>query len=255
MLLSLTISEWIDSIATIAALITAVITFFTVVEVRRQRENSYHPEVNIANFQFYVYRYDKELDADDDNIYLYYSKSKLLSSTSIQGYNELAIEINNIGLGVAKRLFWSWEVDIYELCRSLECEDEKLVRWIIDSGDLNVIIDRLNIHWIYPLGEVNEGGYFNFILPYSIENRKNEIVLPSYFLDLFWIYKIKSFLCRVDNEMKEYPPIKLHLSYTDMHGKEIYKTFLIHLGYNFIASPFVEQSELGLFRVVVLEVV
>jgi hypothetical protein len=117
-----TTSDWISSIAAIAALLTAIITLFTVLEIRKQREHSYHPEINVANFQFYVYRYDKDFteEEEDDNIYLYYSKRKLEASEPKSGYNELTVDINNIGLGVAKRVFWEWEIDIYELCKSLK---------------------------------------------------------------------------------------------------------------------------------------
>ncbi|RYE38418.1 MAG: hypothetical protein EOP48_27135 [Sphingobacteriales bacterium] len=255
MTLLFTTSEWINSIATIAALLTAIITLFTVIEIRKQREHSYHPEINVANFQFYVYRYDKDLeeDEDDENTYLYYTKNKLEASVPKRGYNELTVDVNNIGLGVAKRVFWEWEIDIYELCKSLQCRDKQLIKWFIDNGDLNITVEKVKVDWIFDLGEENLGGYFNFVLPYSIENRKNEIKLPSYFLDLFWLYKIKTFLCENEAEDKEYPPMQLHISYTDMHGKEIRKTLLIYLEYSFISNPLIEQPELALFRTVILE--
>jgi hypothetical protein len=72
-------------------------------------------------------------------------------------------------------------------------------------------------------------------------------------MDLFWLYKLKTFLCENEIEGKEYPPMQLHIGYTDMHGKEIRKTFLIYLEYSFISSPFIEQPELALFRTVILE--
>lgn len=71
-----TITDWINSIAAIAALITAIITFLTVVEIKKQREHSYHPDISVSNFEFYVYRYDKELNDDEDNsMYLYFVSS------------------------------------------------------------------------------------------------------------------------------------------------------------------------------------
>ena len=57
-------SDWISLITAIAALITAIVALITINEVRKQRQHSYQPDLDIANIDFYVYRYDK--DEEDD---------------------------------------------------------------------------------------------------------------------------------------------------------------------------------------------
>ena len=58
-------SNWISLITAIAALITASVTLITINEIRKQRQRSYHPDLDIANFDFYVYRYDKDEEDDE----------------------------------------------------------------------------------------------------------------------------------------------------------------------------------------------
>jgi hypothetical protein len=45
----------------------------------------------------------------------------------------------------------------------------------------------------------------------------------------------------------------LHIGYTDIHDKEINKTFLVYLNYSFIANPTSEQIELAKFKLQIIE--
>ncbi|CAM4250668.1 hypothetical protein [Flavobacterium terrigena] len=124
-----TVSDWINFISAISALLTAAVTFITVREIKKQREHSYHPDINIANFEFYVYKYDidEEENEEEENIFsLYYSSKKLSEMDPKRGYNELTIDISNIGLGVAKQVSWNWFVDFNEIQKTLQSSKKNL---------------------------------------------------------------------------------------------------------------------------------
>lgn len=247
-------SDWINSISAISALLTAVVTLITVREIKKQREHSYHPDINIANFEFYVYRYDKDEDDENDMFSLYYSTKKLSEIDPKSGYNELVIDISNIGLGVAKQVSWNWHVDFNGIQKVLESGKKKpFVKYVIAKDEVSISSKKVNVDWLYFIGEENFGDFFNFILPYSIENRKNEIRIPSSFIDLYWLYKAKEMIVDNHRSEMEYPPLYLVVNYTDIHGKEIEKTFLLHLAWSFMSNPNTEKSELAKFRFEIVE--
>lgn len=248
-----TLPDWINSISAIAALITAIVTFVTVREMKRQREHSYHPDINIANFEFYAYKYDQE-EEDDENIFsIYYSIDKLAESAPKTGYNELTIDINNIGLAVAKQVYWQWFVDFEEIKGVLKQGKNKFIEFDIFEDHISVTAKKINVEWFYLSEEENFSDYFSFILPYSVENRKNTIRIPSSYLDLYWLYRAKEIL--IDNHSSEskYPPLQLYLKYTDIHGKEIKKSFLLFPRWDFVSNPLNFPSELAKFRFEITE--
>ena len=106
-------SDTISLITAIAALITAIVTLITINEVRKQRQHSYLPDLDIANIDFYVYRYDNDEknDEHEDFIYLYYTKDKLDENAKISGFNELLLDLSNTGYGAAKEVTWKWSFD------------------------------------------------------------------------------------------------------------------------------------------------
>ncbi len=251
-----TVADWINSLAAISALVTAIVTWITVREIRKQREHSYHPDINIANFDFYVYKYDltEEEKVEGEIFSLYYSLKQLSETDPKRGYNELVISINNIGLAVAKNISWAWSIDFEGIGHALKSEEEDFINYTLKDKDLAVECNKLGVDWFYFINEENGNNYFNFILPYSIENRKNEIKIPASFLDLYWLYKSKEVL--IDNHFAPipYPPLQLHVKYTNMHSKEIEKTFLLFLEWSFVSNPLNEQNEMAKFRIEIQEV-
>ncbi|CAM4250559.1 hypothetical protein [Flavobacterium terrigena] len=55
------------------------------------------------------------------------------------------------------------------------------------------------------------------------------------------------------NSKMEYPPLYLVVKYTDIHAKEIEKTFVLHLAWNFMSNPNTKESELAKFRFEIVE--
>jgi hypothetical protein len=107
---NITTADWINICIASITLLTAIIALLTINEMRKQRIHSYFPDINMANFNFYVYRGD--IDEELKSVYLYSYKKKKKEKAKINGFNELKIGINNIGFGVAKNVRCIWNFDV-----------------------------------------------------------------------------------------------------------------------------------------------
>jgi hypothetical protein len=247
-------TDWISAITASAALVTAIITLITVIELRKQRQHSYQPDLDISNFEFYVYKYDKdEEEFEQDLIFLFYTKDKLDENAKVIGYNELLLDISNTGFGAAKAVKWEWSFDFISAQNAIKLS-KKEFKFHETDNKYYVKVSELKVDWIIMVDEDNETDYINFVLPYSIENRKNTIRIPSYFIELFWLYKTKDMMIERLGEDQDFPPLKLYVSYTNLDGKKFNRCFQINLGYSYICNPFNPTNDLGKFRFEILKI-
>jgi hypothetical protein len=252
---TVTITDIISSIAAITALVTAYITYLTVKEIKKQREHSYHPDVNISNFDFYIYRADNDFDDEEENpnaLYLFYSKERLGESEPKKGYNDLKIEIHNIGFGVAKFITYEWKFD-FEIAKERLKAVNNSCELEINEEYISVDLKDYDVSWTFDLYEESLSEFINFILPYSTENRKTEIRLPSYFIDLFWLYMVGGISKNEFYDPDDFPPLHLIMNYTNIHGKKVEKEFLLYLKFDFFSNPQNSKKELAKFRFEILE--
>ncbi len=244
-LLNITTGDWINIVIASITLLTAIIALLTINEMRKQRVHSYFPDINMANFSFYVYKAD--YDDEIKSIFLYYFKHRKEENEKIDGFNELKIGINNIGFGVAKNVRWDWKFDLTQ-AQKVICKD-KSVTWGKDDDFLSIESKKINVEWAFNIDEDNMGGSFNFILPYSNENRETEIVIPDYFISLYWLYMVNQIGTDTPKSIDDYfPQLELNVKYTDIHSNEQEKTFLIELHFDMIASVRENVKELAKFR-------
>ncbi|KRD09143.1 hypothetical protein ASE21_14950 [Flavobacterium sp. Root901] len=243
---SITTADWINIFIACVTLLTAIIALLTINEMRTQRVHSYFPDLNMADFSFYIYRGD--YDQQTETVFLYTFRDRKEENTSISGFNELKIGIDNIGFGVAKNVKWNWYFNI-EDAKKIICRDSD-VNW--EENDDFIIIDSLplNISWALDIEEDNRGGSFNFILPYVNENRETEIVIPDYFINLYWLFMVNQISTENHRGLNEheFPQLELNVNYTDIHSNVLSKTFLIAIKFDMIALPREESNELAKFR-------
>ena len=243
---NITTADWINIVIASITLLTAIIALLTINEIRKQRVHSYFPDINMVNFSFYVYKGD--FDEENKSVYLYSYKNKKKENSKIGGFNELKIGINNIGFGVAKNVRWNWNFD-FEKAKKIICNDEN-VKW--EKNEDFIIIDCFpqNVEWAFDIEEDNIGGSFNFILPYGNENRETEIVIPDYFINLYWLYMVNQISGKeLTKSIQDFfPLLELNVKYTDIHSNELSKTFLIEIRFDMIASPKEDTKELAKFR-------
>lgn len=243
---NITTADWINIVIATITLLTTIIALLTINEMRKQRVHSYFPDINMANFSFYVYKGD--FDEENKSVYLYSYKKRKKENSKIGGFNELKIGINNVGFGVAKNVRWNWTFDI-ENAKEIICDD-KSIKW--EKNEDFIIVDSIlqNIEWAFDIDEDNIGGSFNFILPYGNENRETEIVIPDYFINLYWLYMVNQISGKEQTKsiQDSFPLLELIVKYTDIHSNQLSKTFLIEIKFDMIATPKEDTKELAKFR-------
>lgn len=99
--------DWFSILTLFGTFITAVVTLITVLEIKKQREASYHPELYLGNQSvvfyghkvkglFLPFRYSTERQ---ENIKDWYSHS-------------ISMDITNLGFAAAKAIEYEWSFDI-----------------------------------------------------------------------------------------------------------------------------------------------
>lgn len=248
---SITIADWINIFIAGITLLTAIIALLTINEMRKQRVHSYFPDINMADFTFYVYKGD--FDEHIKSIYLYSYKQKREENSKIDGFNELKIGINNIGFGVAKNVRWQWNFEIEKAQKILT--KNKTIIWGTNEEFITVDSKPLNIEWGFDIIEENIGGNFNFILPFGNENRETEIIIPEYFINLYWLYMVTQ-LSNIEIPKSiedDFPQLELNVKYTDIHSNELEKTFYLELKFDMISQPKKSTNQLAILRFEIIE--
>ena len=103
--------------------------------------------------------------------------------------------------------------------------------------------------------EDNIGGSFNFILPYGNENRETEIVIPDYFINLYWLYMVNQISGKeLTKSIHDFfPLLELNVKYTDIHSNELSKTFYLELKFDMLSPPQKSTNQLAILRFEIIE--
>jgi hypothetical protein len=224
---------------------TVLIAFSTINEMRRQRTHSYFPDLNISDFDFYVYRGD--FDEEISNIELHSFKERKEEGAKISGFNELEIDIKNIGFGVAKNIRCEWSFNL-ERAKELICKNESVL-W---NGNENaILVESKPLNYEYSIDVRNNfDRKFNFILPYSDEGKESKIVIPDHYINLYWLYVTNKSIYEIKQKPIEnnFPFLELNIEYTDMHLSKLTKTFVCQLKHLLIDIPDGIFKEIAILR-------
>jgi len=122
----------INLLVSIATMLTSIIALFTLLEIKKQREAIYIPDVEISNIDldYLYYGYDGEAECLNNFIGLFKNEEskdftvndakevvkdeKYISSTTL-----LNFELRNVGLGVAKKIKVKFRYDEKEMVKYL----------------------------------------------------------------------------------------------------------------------------------------
>jgi hypothetical protein len=230
------------TIATISALATlaaAIIYYFTLDEIKKQRENTYKPHLFIDNINFYVQSIRKgELMFPRkwvDNLKV--SGTFLDFSQENFTLSDFALKCYNIGFGTAKKISISFSYDIDTFIEQIN----KLNELVADSNKITVKKEMRFISFDCKNNELPflnsaiaiEGvlkHYISYILPVSIKSDYSYIKLPFHYLELLNIYVYLFSSIPNKNELDielDIPIITSEIKYSDISNKEISKSLTV----------------------------
>ena len=165
-------------IASGAALLTATAAFWTILEVKRQREATYKPRLIIPSRRILVRQTNGVVEQFDST-----------RAPFIDGY---WLELQNLGFGSAIDIVVSWKIDYEEIIRRIKLIPSSSLFEIKDVGwiEIKSTTSKLPIRHVSTKTEM--AVTFNHIQPLSTQASVQRIEVPSMLLDMLRIYL---FLC------------------------------------------------------------
>jgi hypothetical protein len=225
--MELWLPQLISAIASVAALITAVIVFFTLREMILQRQLSYKPDLvckpsffscsaniqeTLTNWEISVNsRFQTRPDKIDDQ----------------KNLRHPSIEIFNIGLGAAKNIEVIWQFD-YKKAIEFTKKASMTLGFKVFIEDEILAIKGSNFGTYINI-KASLSNALDYVLPVSIAYKPATIMVPSPFFDLLALNYIfqhyKGPLEKVKYELPGFPQLIMLLKYFDVGGNCHTRTF------------------------------
>jgi hypothetical protein len=214
-------ADLIALVAGVATFLNSVLVYFTLREMKRQRELSNQPEMAFQAKPFYVY--------NDENCFpmIWVNQKKTL----VEGKEEkksFILEVNNIGNGVAKNVKIQWNININDFIERLSLIGIENYAKVKETN--NVLSVSLG-HSKYTFFLENIGSEHEFIMP------GNECKVAVYIPDVY-LYLLSLILFIHIDKMKNknttdfdlnFPSLKSIISYENLTGKKYKRKFEISI--------------------------
>jgi hypothetical protein len=201
MLFGLSTDQLIAVSSSVAAAISALATFFTVLQVSENRKSSYRPEIIFANTRFSSTRKVKN---DHPN-------------TDPEKY--ISVDMYNIGLGSAKNIEISWSFLInstVEKMNSLANLGAKLNRYKFENDMIFSEGENSNIS--ISVWRNQKTLKIDFVLPASIDNQPQVISIPPAYIELWDSYVTSAISIDQTELLEDFPPLTCIITYQDVGG-------------------------------------
>jgi hypothetical protein len=230
---------WNNSIQIVNIFISAATAFATIWyvrisgktlrEIKLQRETTYLPEIIINSTPFYL-KCENEYGFP-----VQYNLSSDITPPSIyENFTILTIPIRvyNIGLGSAKKVHFKFDFDVKKAISILQNKKIHLKGGLEHDFKFEYDYNSIMISGINGQSYVSillENQFNSYLLPVNIDRNGADFDLPIHISSMYAIY---SFIWRVNHQlMKEcsFPPITIHVNYSDINNKDFNKIFEVNL--------------------------
>ncbi|MDD5300044.1 MAG: hypothetical protein PHD65_06075 [Gallionella sp.] len=216
----MTIEQLITLLAGIGTVVSAGVAFWAVLQMKKQRELSYLPDLVISRMFFDGCRCQ---DAES-----YFANGWTPSPfLKIEGDEEFVfyLPLRNVGLGTAKNISVAWSFPIEEIVCKLNDLGQKnlpLTHFSFDDGKITIQSESL--------GNQGLNSWFNqqkssleYLLPVTVKSEPVKLEFPILFTQLcsylFFFHEKNN----DPNSMQNFPVIRAHFEYYDIGG-ELHKT-------------------------------
>lgn len=206
----MSLSDWLTLASSTAAMFAAIISFFTLFELFKQRKASYKPDLCVLKRYFSVTVNGTNSDWCNDEL------------TNSGG---ASIQLVNIGVGAAKGITAEWCFDLNELIENINKLSQKLHKGFYVENKGHFLSIETNDNSNSMINAKMSTYKFEYLLATSQDPHGSTLFLPPSYSFLLPIYVQLYMQAKLDfNEIK-IPTIELKLSYSDI-GKNNH--FSIH---------------------------
>ncbi len=255
--------------------ITALVTFLTVNEMKKQRQNMYLPDLFIGDGFVDVYAYGT------NETYEGFMFSHMNNSEKKNKYIEnpderspwIRASIINIGFGAAKYVEYKWAFDFEKCYTMLTSVNNGDFRIEYDANefndiDLQMLSIKKNDHYgIISVKDALQETETDFVSPSSSTETIYEISIPTSYTNFVMYYLLMKYNMFsgagetfIHDELNEFPLLYLNINYKDLGNKVHVKNHSLKIsasrgGSNYKDKPyFMPNERLGWLQIKAKEV-
>jgi hypothetical protein len=246
-------------ITPIATLIAALATLWTVIEIKKQRETTYFPDLYVGEISTFLYGKDfsKEL-----SFFMYAP----IQENDIRKEGEKKIsfytKLYNVGFAVAKDVSLTWMFDTdnaIKILKNIKVDKEILLDDKIENRTFRIQITNYKSNNFLWLSDDLMNSRVSHILPSTFNKNFENIILPQGYLDFLnfiIVFKYKTYEKEVIRHkviyenFQEMPPLNLLIKYKDLKRKNHERKFELRfnfIGYHDELKPLFGEVKLGYF--------
>lgn len=207
----MTIAEVISLAANVGTMFAAILAFFTLFELFKQRKSSYKPDLCILQKQFDITgnRYDCGdllLDWVDNN------------KEENSSFHRPSFGLVNVGLGVAKKVQGRWSFDTKKFIFEINELSKELSEPFFVKKEKSSYSISSKEKDIYRVHNISESFEFEYILPIKNHNESQEIGLSLSYTLLVSAYLSLCIVKERSLDQIKIPPVDLFLKFKDIGG-------------------------------------
>jgi len=223
---------FIASISALATIAAAIIYYYTLNEIKKQRENTYKPHLFIDNIYFYVQSMKKG-ELMFPSIWSNESKdvTKIFEfSNKHLGLSDFGLKCFNIGFGTAKNvnISFAYDIDIFiDQINQLNkyVSPELLIIVKKEFGLISLKCENKDIPYPNKIISIDNclSSYLSYILPVNVKNEHSTVKLPLHFLELLnvYVFLFSSISEKEENNFElNIPLITAEIKYQDISNRQ-----------------------------------
>lgn len=212
--MQMSLPELISLISSVAALVTAIIVFFTLIEMKRQRQSSYKPDLICKPLRF-------SISANTTDNLQHVISTIDNRDKSDQDHHSSDGEVFNIGLGSAKNLCVTWRFDYEQATELVNKLNVELGLTISIEDNILIIKDKNGGTCIDLEHDLLQS--IDYLLPVSIENKPAPILIPSSYVHLIGLYSVLRIYrdpeITLNFGLSDFPQLGMTTDFNDVGGK------------------------------------
>jgi len=212
----MTIEQLITLLAGIGTVVSAGVAFWAVLQMKKQRELSYLPDLVIARMFFDGCHYP-DVQSYFANVWRPSPSEKVEGDEDIYFY----MPLRNVGLGTAKNISVDWSFPIEEVVCQLNDLGQKglpSAHFSFENGEITIQSESLGNRglnsWLNQQKTLLE-----YLLPVTVKSEPVKLKFPILFAQLcsylFFFHEKNN----DPNSMQNFPAIRAHFEYYDIGGK------------------------------------
>jgi hypothetical protein len=237
----MTFDQYISAGASVGAFLAAFATFLTVWQIAKQRRATYRPDIVVMRARVIT---TDELNDESIAPLLKWKRSEEEADRDDFFGNDYPLLLVNIGMGAATSVStkWGFPMESFISATRRIAQERGLPEEIEfrNNGGVSHVRPQITSFW-----RNQQDGYFDYLLPASIDHKPIRLDLPSAYI--LAVAAHMSLFLKVfgeeDSKAPQVPPLELSLEFNDIAGQRHRTSYEIEFHW-YAVTPHAFEAEL-----------